>query len=140
MATFMAVTASNGPRLKDAQAARKIVERYLWDGDVQALIRRDVDDGADHLEVYGYDWPAAWKVPEGADAETFEPDYDADTGAVFEEFLRDIAPFLAEPLTIQATGAEKCRFPIAACEWHVSPGSPEIEISGFKHGLPASAT
>jgi hypothetical protein len=130
MATFIATTASNGARLKDAEAARRVVDRYCWDGDVEVAIQTD---RSAYLVVYGYDWPGCWKVPEGTEPDAFEPDFDQDTYDGFEAFLLDIAPHLAEPLTIQAVGTEKCRFPLSACAWHVRPGATEIEITGFQH-------
>ena len=53
--------------------------------------------------------------------------FDANPCDGFEELLKEIAPFLAEPLTVQSIGAENCRFPLAACEWHVRPGSIETD-------------
>ena len=65
--------------------------------------------------------------------ENYAPDYDEDPDDGFVQFLLDIAPCLAEPLTVQAVGAEKCRFPLSACEWHVRPDSTEVEVQGFHH-------
>jgi hypothetical protein len=132
MATFMATTASNGPRVKDAAAAQEILDRYVWEGDVIAVIRTDEQP---YLAIYGYDWPGAWRVPDGVRRQDFEPDYNIDGGEGFEEFLNAVSPFLAEPLTVQCVGTENCRFPISACEWHVKPGASEIETNGFKHSL-----
>ena len=82
---------------------------------------------------YGYDWPGAWKVPDGVDREDFAPDYDEDPDDGFAQFLLDIAHCLAEPLTVQAVGSEKCRFPLSACEWHIRPGGTEVEVQAFHH-------
>src|SRR6266511_1380039 len=139
MATFLATTASNGPQLKDPEAAQKVVERYWWDGDVRALIETDHSDGQAYLALYGYDWPGAWKVPDGVDREDFASDYDDDPADGFAQFLLDIAPCLAEPLTVQAVGSEKCRFPLSACEWHIQPGGIEVEVRGFHHSCDAPA-
>jgi hypothetical protein len=46
MATFIATTASNNPALKDVDAARKILDRYVFDGEVQAEISQDGGQGA----------------------------------------------------------------------------------------------
>jgi len=83
------------------------------------------------LVIYGYDWPRTWRIPEGIDPTNFEPDYDQDDG--LEEFFKEVAPYLAEPLTIQAVGSEKCRFPLSACEWHILPGAGNVEINSFHH-------
>ena len=133
MATFLATTASNGPRLRDPEAAQKVLEGYWWDGDVQALIEADRSDGQAYLALYGYDWPEAWKITDGVGREDFAPDYDDDPDDGFAQFLLDIAPCLAEPLTVQAVGSEKCRFPLSACEWHVRPSGTEVEVRGFHH-------
>src|SRR2546427_939530 len=80
LATFMATTASNGPRLKDPAAAKQVLDRFYWECDVEAVIREEPEDGQAHLYVYGYDWPAAWKMPEGVSRSDFQPDYDVDDG------------------------------------------------------------
>ena len=67
MATFIAVTASNGPRLKNRKVAEQILERFLWDGDVEAVIRTDPPGRKPYLAICGYDWPGAWRIPEGVD-------------------------------------------------------------------------
>lgn len=133
MATFLATTASNGPRLRNQEAARQVLERYYWDGDVQALIETDRSDGQAYLALYGYDWPGTWKIPHDVDREAFATDYDDDPDDGFAQFLLDIAPCLAEPLTVQAVGSEKCRFPLSACEWHIQPDGTEVEVQGFHH-------
>jgi len=133
MATFVAVTASNCPRLKDAVAAQAVLDRFVLDGDVTAVIRTDDDADPPYLAIYGCDWPSARKIPEDVDRERFEPDYNLDGGEGFEEFLKAIAAHLLEPLNVQACGYENCRFPISVCEWHVRPGANKIEINGFKH-------
>jgi hypothetical protein len=133
MATFVATTTSNGAALRDVEAARKLLDRYYWYGDVQAEIVGDDAEGQSYLSVYGHDWPGAWWIPDGVDKDAFVPDEDIDSGTGFEEFLAAIAPLLAEPLTIQAIGFENCRFPLSACEWHVKPGSTEVEVNGFRH-------
>ncbi len=133
MATFNATTASNGAFLKDAAAARRVLDRYYFDGDVEAEIQVDAEQNRPYLSIWGYDWPGAWRIPDGIDKGAFDPDYDDDPSNGFDEFLKEIAPLLAEPLTIQAVGSEKCRFPLAACEWRVGPGATEIEVCGFRH-------
>lgn len=133
MATFVATTASNSPKLKDPEATQKVLDRYLWDCDIVAVIEKDGPEGPAFLNVYGYDWPSVWKIPDGIERTNFEPDYINDPGEGFEDFRKDIAPFLAEPFTIQAIGAEKCRFPLAACEWRIKPGANTIEVTSFNH-------
>ena len=125
MATFIAVTSSNEARLRRPNVAREILAGYFFDGEVEALIQDA--DGEATLAVCGYEWPGAWKLAEGSD----EPDWEEDSGDGFEQFLLEIAPYLAEPLVVQAVGAEACRFPLVACEWIVRPGARRIETNGF---------
>ncbi|MBI3411448.1 MAG: hypothetical protein HY040_24230 [Planctomycetes bacterium] len=140
MATFVATTASNCPRLKNPEAAGKVLERYFWDGDLTVTCAKDEQTGHSHLNVYGYEWPGGWRIPDGVDPEEFELDYDVDSSDGFEDFLKEIAPFLAEPLTVQSVGSEKCRFPISACEWHVRPGTAKVEVNGFSYSCPEAET
>jgi hypothetical protein len=122
MADFVAVTASNRPRLKDADTARALVNCYHFDNDLEAEIALEARDGQPRLSVAGYGWPGAWRVPDGVDPLDFTPDYDENSGDGFEDFLHEIAPCLAEPWTVQAVGHTKCRFQLSACAWHVRPG------------------
>lgn len=133
MATFVATTASNGPRLSDPEAVQRVLDRYCWHGDITVNIEKDGQSDQPRLALYGYDWPGAWKVPDGVPPGEFEPDYDIDSYDGFEDFLRDIAPYLAGPLTVQAVGAENCRFPLAGCEWHIKPGTRDIQVTSFLH-------
>lgn len=139
MADFMPVTASNGPRIKQHEAVDRIIAGYYFDADFNVGTAFDEEDGKPHLFIYGHAWPAAWKLPQGQSAEDFDP-YAGDTregGADgFADFLKEIAPYLVEPLTVQTVGAEKCRFPLAACEWHIQPGEKRVTTCGFRHSDP----
>src|SRR6266496_115224 len=59
MATFVATTASNDPALKDVDAGRKVLNRYVFDGELQAEISQEGGQGQSCLSIYGYDWPGA---------------------------------------------------------------------------------
>jgi hypothetical protein len=133
MATFIATAASSVPRIKDSEGVKKVMERFFWDGEVTPVIQ--TEQGQLRLAIHGGDWPAAWKIPEDVAKEEFEADYDKDPTEGFEQFLKEVSPFLAEPLIVQSVGFEDCRFPVAACEWRIVPGSSELEINGFKHSL-----
>jgi hypothetical protein len=43
-----------------------------------------------------------------------------------------LSPLLLEPLTVQAVGSTKCRFPLSACEWHIEPNA-EIHFTEFQN-------
>jgi hypothetical protein len=136
MAEFMAVTACNHPRLKDHVAVEHIISRYLFDPDLSIGISFDHDTGEPYLFLYGYVWPEAWKMPEGASAETFDPYTDElyENGAPdFVQLLEDIAQHLVDPLTVQAVGSTKCRFPLSACEWHIQAGGTQVQFTEFRH-------
>jgi hypothetical protein len=138
MADFMAVTASNHPRLKDHAAVEQIVDRYFFDPDLSVGVSFDHDTGEPYLFLYGYVWAEAWKLPEGVGAETFDPYTDDlyENGAPdFIQLLQEIAQHLAEPLTVQAVGSTKCRFPLSACEWHIEPGGAQVEFTEFRHSV-----
>jgi len=133
MANFTAVTTSNSPRLSDPLQAKTILDHYYIDGEVEAWISQASPEAPECLVIYGYDWPGAWKIAEGIDPDEFEPDDDEDPTDGFEQLLREVAPCLEEPLTVQAVGFTDCRFPLAACEWYVTPGAAEVEVNGFRH-------
>lgn len=105
-----------------------MVDRFTWDEDIKAEIGTH-SDGYVHLAVHGHGWPICWKIPEGNDPDDVVRDYGINN---LKEFLTEIAPFLAEPLTIQAIGAEKCRFRLSVAGWHIESGSREIEQTSFK--------
>jgi hypothetical protein len=46
---------------------------------------------------------------------------------------------LEGPRVIQCVGAEKCRFPLVACEWRVEPGGAEVQYNGLKGESPRGA-
>lgn len=131
MTTFIATTASNEALLSDADAVRAVLDRYYLDGDCQPILRQD-EDGQSYLSIAGNDWPMAWHIPDGCPAVAFVPDWNEDAEKAFEQLLREIASCLAEPLIIQAVGAQACQFPLAACEWHVCPHASEIQSGGFR--------
>src|SRR5262245_34369544 len=111
-------TVHNRARLRDQGSAREILGGYLWPGEVQATILTDPATGHAYLTISGFDWPEACRIPDDVSREEFEPSDDADD---FEQFLRELAPCLAEPLTVQAVGSEKLLLPLTACEWYVRP-------------------
>lgn len=129
MPTFLATTGSNEAAVHDVSGLRRVLDRYFLVGDVRACLREV--DGTPTLMICGFDWPAAWSMPAGADADDLDPDWDADGDEGFLQLLQDIAPYLTDALVVQAVGAEACRFPLAACQWRVQPGASEVEVNGF---------
>lgn len=118
MANFEARTASSGARIQTdkEQDVDALLARYNFSSELIVAVERGV------LYVYGYDWLYAERVLEGDD--------DLDQENCFDDFLKELAPMLSEPLLIQSIGAEKCRFPMAAVEVLVKP-SGELVWAGF---------
>jgi hypothetical protein len=141
MAEFMAVTASNHPKLKDHAAVEKILDTYFVDSDCHTGVGFDEQTGVPYLFIYGFTWPEAWKIPENELRDAFYPYVEEcyeDGANGFIQLLREIALYLEEPLTVQAVGSERCRFPLSACEWHIQPGDGEVETNEFHHSNPES--
>lgn len=139
LADFIPTTASNDPKINDHEAVERIIAAYYFDPDFNVGVGFDPETGLPYLFMYGYVWPEAWKLAQGVSRQKFDPygnDLYEEGDDGFEQFLKDIAPYLAEPLTVQAIGAERCRFPLAASEWHVAVGDTEVETTGFRHSYP----
>jgi len=136
MADFMAVTACNGPKIKDLcnEAVEETIARFFFDPELKIGTAFDPDTGAPFLFLYGQVWPEAWEVPIGIPREEFDPytteDYE-DGADGFIELLRQIALFLEEPLTVQAIGNTRCHYPLSACEWQIEPAGTEVAVSQF---------
>jgi hypothetical protein len=109
MGTFYGVTASNGARIKEGKVeeVKKLMDKYDFSRGLECMI----DNGSIYL--LGYEWPDLWLK--------YEDDDDQDCEDNFEEFLKELAPFLSENLVIHAIGNEKCIFPLAAMEIKVTP-------------------
>lgn len=142
MAHFIPVTASNDPKLTDHEAVERIIADYFVDPDFNIDVGFDRESGAPYLFLYGDVWPEAWKL-DGVSRDEFDPygndDYERGDDD-FAQLLKEIAPYLAEPLTVQAIGSVKFRFPLASREWHIEPGGTEVEVGGFHHSDEAVPT
>ena len=143
MADFIPVSASNNPRINDHAAVEAVLARYWLDPEFSVGVGFNEDTGEPYLFAYGYVWPEAWKVPEGVSPADFDP-FDGDTYEEGEDgfltLLRELTPYLAEPLTIHSIGSVKCRFPLSATEWHIEPGSRKVKIQQFRHAYDQPAT
>ena len=137
MADFMATCASNHPKLKDHAAIEQIISRYFFDPDFNVGVCFDENTGKPYLFLYAYQWPEAWKMPAGISPEDFDPytqDQYEDGAQEFIGFLLEIAPYLLEPLIVQAVGNVRCHFPLSACEWYAAPDATEVQLNEFRHG------
>ena len=109
MGTFLGVTASSGARIKEGKVeeVKKLMDKY----DFSRGLECKIDQGS--IYIWGNVWPDLWLK--------YEDDDDQDCKDNFEEFLKELAPFLSENLVIHAIGNEKCVFPLAAMEIKVTP-------------------
>src|SRR5262249_55584291 len=100
MADFMATCASNDPKLNDHEAVELIISHFYFDPNFNVGINFDDKTGEPYLFIYGYRWPEAWKVPAGIAPDDFDPyteDLYEEGADGFIQFLRELAPHLAEP-------------------------------------------
>jgi hypothetical protein len=138
MSEFSVVVSSNSPTLKDPEAVQRVISRFAVDRELNCGVRIHRDSGQPYLVLWGYEWPEAWPLPEGTDAADFDPYQDeaiyAQGADGFKDLLRQLAPFLQEPLTVQAIGFTGTLFPLSACEWHVEPGATSLATTEFRHG------
>ena len=121
MANLESVTASNGAKIKRGKkdALKKYLQKYTIDSEVVAEIKE-----GNFLVVYGY--ALLWAYPRVDGKDDYGDDVD-----VSEEFLKGLAPYLAEPLIIQDISHEACRFPLRAQEAKVHPDG-RVEYNSFK--------
>jgi len=136
LADLICTTASNSPKVKDCVAIQRVLERYHPEQDLHVGLGSDEETGAVHFHIWGHTWPKAWRIPDGVDRIDFDP-YETDdiydaSPEDFERLLVDVAQHLAEPLTVQAVGFERFRFPLLACEWHIAPGGSVVQTDGFR--------
>ena len=115
---FWFLTTSNKPRLRDPTQVSQLIAKYWFDFDCSVEIEHD-SDGQPRLVVDGDGWPAAWPLPPDTSGEEFCPDFDTSGQEEFTAFLAQIAPFLMEPLVVQAVGTASGEYPLSACEWRV---------------------
>lgn len=109
MGHFAGVTASSGARIKEGKEAEveKLMNKYDFSSDINC----QVDNG--NIEIWGDAWPYLRLELEKDKEYSGYDDH-------FEEFLKELIPFLTEDLIIHAIGAEGYVFPLEAMEIKVS--------------------
>jgi hypothetical protein len=118
MANYYGTTVSSGGKLKegfDNAKLSEIVAKYAF-GDGQGDLNVDYSNG--ELQIWG---DCATEAHLKAD------DLD-DCGEVFDQFLEEITPFLAEPLIVSEVGNEKCRY-VQAFAYIARPDKPVMSVS-----------
>lgn len=108
MANIHAVTASNGAEISDTEGAEFLLDEY--DVRPQAEITEDGE-----LIVWG-------RSP----FQVFTDDMSMDECT--SEFLKELTGVLDEELVIQSIGAEKCRYPVMAVQYRVSPADGSVNV------------
>jgi hypothetical protein len=110
MGQFYGVTASSGARIKEGKEAEvlKLIDKYDYYPDLLC----EIYDG--RIGIWGEEWPRFWLK------EKSKKNVLGDTTDVFEEFLEELAPLLAEDLVIHAIGHEKCEWPMITMELRVT--------------------
>ena len=122
-------TVSSGGKVKDVEAAKAVMARYISPLDYHLV----TEEG--HVDISGYDHPTLIPRPAG-----WNEDRD-DTCDLWDEWgdaglsmmLLELAPLLETDLIVEVVSAEGLRSVAAFC-WTVAPGATEV-CGG---GLPTS--
>lgn len=96
MANYYGTTVSEGGKIKEPEKVKEILANWKQiggDGEMTAEVE------GDEIHIYGYD-----------DFNIY--DYDAEDGDndVTDASLKQLCPFIVEPLIIKSVGNEKCRY------------------------------
>jgi len=137
MPDYFSVTTSNFPRLREPQAVHTLLDHYEFADDVGAWIESD-EIGNQCLILCGEGWPRVRRLPQDPEADPID-ELEA-TEETFDQLLKELSRYLADPLTVQAVGHDDCCFPFAAREWHVRPGCAKVEINDFDHSWDEEST
>ena len=121
MANFEGVTTCNDVKIiegKETEVA-ELIEKYTFNGEMNVYV-----DKSGYFQLHGHEFLYIAKN------ESDDPTEHTDIDGV-QEFLTELAPFLADTLVIQSIGNEKCRYPLVAQEIVVYP-SGLIQYGGFQ--------
>lgn len=122
MANYQATTVSEGGKIKKGSEKEisAIMEKYNFDTSedmTYEIVERNDEKQTSEIAVYGYGSPTAY----AKDDEDFNEE-------VFDQFLNDISPFLAETLIVKEVGNEKCRY-VCAYAYIVEPNEKYKSVS-----------
>lgn len=122
MANYYATTVSSGGKLKDKneEKVKEIIANYTF-GDGQGDLNVEIETklrGEKYIEVWGESATCAYR----------KEDIDQEDGEVFDQFLKEVAPFLAEPLVVSEVGNEKCRY-VQAYAYIAKPNGEVVSVS-----------
>ncbi len=146
MASMVWQLTSNKAKVSNRDAVLEIHASYTTSCDDSLSAGQADSADAEFLEFFDEDWPRVLKLE--THGLSWENDEDLDKADElmskmsrtqiiqnFAEMLAEIGPYLTTPLTVQALQYLEYSFPIFACEWHVKPGTNQVEINEFKHSL-----
>jgi len=108
MASFRGITACNSAKVNDAGKVKDLMDLYVLTSDVNWKLENGF------FTIYGPDTPYVELADLGGDECQDDSDH-------FEDFLRELAPFLENPLIVQSIGNEKCTFPLMGQSLMVMP-------------------
>lgn len=119
MATLQEITASNSPEVTDIEALKEELNSWEYYGGMFDDFTIEVReyDSKWYLDIFGY----VGFQPVNTDE--IDDEYCGDMSAKVdrEQFLATISEYLKEPLVIQYVSHEKCRYPVGARLWEVTP-------------------
>lgn len=123
MANYNATTVSRGGQLKkgfdmveDKAKLLEIISKYSF-GDSQGELEVTVDTVKKEIGIWG----------DSACFAYLKEDEDMDN-EVFDEFLKEVCPFLSEPLIVSEVGNEKCRY-VGAYAYIAFPDGRVVSVS-----------
>lgn len=121
MANYNATTVSRGGKLKkgfdmveDRARLNEIISKYNFGGG-DGELTVSFDNG--EIDIYG----------ESATFAYMKDDEEMDN-EVFDEFLKEICPFISEPLIVSEVGNEKCRY-VGAYAYIAYPNGKVVSVS-----------
>jgi len=105
MANYYGTTVSEGGKIKDADKVREIVSKWRLANENDGMT---VEVQGDQLHVYGYE-----------DFYIYDHEQEDEYDDMTEHYLKELCPYIVEPLIIKSVGNEKCRY-VGAGAWIVT--------------------
>ena len=141
MANYYGTTASNGGKVKEGKAEelQAYIEKWGFQGEDDLFVGVQ----GNFLHIYGGEDFAPCPIITKEEAENDKNGY-LEEGEMWDDgdpeaFLEGLAPFLEVQgegkdknlIVVHTVGAEKCRFPLGACEYILRP-TGKVDYNGFK--------
>jgi hypothetical protein len=134
---------SNQAKVTDRVAVEAVLSKYTLGGEYEPYFEQGLA-GDVYFGFGGRDWPNVLRYEKYGLSADSDEDCDqafdllnglprAEANQNFAEMLAELGQRLKTPLTVQVVQYEDDSFPIWACEWHVRPGSGQVEVNQFQH-------